>query len=125
MVRLADPKQEPVAQWCEQNRQRNEFDPQVLDYPVMRVLAAHSNGTTYAYMPMQGVAMLESIGINPEAKPLEAATGIMEMVKAAVVLAQNANYKELYFLGTDPVTEQGAERMGFEKLPYTVYRKRI
>lgn len=125
MVRIADPSKEPVKEWLEANSERNEFDPAVLSYPEMRVLAGHSNGTTYNYLPIQLVGMFESIGVNPEATPLQVATGIMECVKAGVVLAQNANLKEVYFLGSDETTEEGAKRMGFESLPYKVFRKRI
>lgn len=125
MVRIADPATEPVKEWCEANSERNEFDPAVLAYPEMRVLAGHNNGTTYNYLPIQLVGMFESIGVNPEATPLQAATGIMECVKAGVVLAQNANVREVYFLGSDETTSEGAKRLGFEELPYKVYRKRI
>jgi hypothetical protein len=125
MVRLADPKMEPVKEWITANSERNAFDPAILDYPAMKVLASHCNGTTYTYMPVQAVAVLESIGVNPEAKPLEIATGVMESVKSAVVLAQANGYRELWFLGSDETTARGAETMGFEPLPYRVFRKRI
>lgn len=144
MVRIADPEKEPVREWCQANSDRNSFNEQVLSYPVMKVLASHSNGTTFTYMPIQAVAMLESIGINPEAQPLEVATGVMESVKSAVVLAQSAGYKELYFLESDGVTSEGARRMGFEQVgrnvtqlneetgepeevfvPFQVFRKKI
>src|SRR6266446_7645645 len=122
MVRLADPAKEPVKDWLAANSARNGFDPAILSYPAMKVLASHVNGTTLTYMPVQGVAVLESIGVNPEAKPLEIATGVKETVKAAVVLAQANGFKELYFLGSDETTEAGALRMGFEPLPYRVFR---
>lgn len=125
MVRFADPEKEPVKEWLAANSERNGFDPAVLDYPIMKVLASHTNGTTHTYMPVQGVGMLESIGVNPESTPLEAATGIMESVKVAVVIAQGERYKELYFLASDDTTAEGAKRLGFEELPYKVYRRRI
>lgn len=125
MVRLADPKTEPVKEWLQANSERNRFDPAVLDYPVMKVLASHCNGTTYTYMPVQGVAVLESIGVNPDATPLQIATGVMESVKASVMLAQMSGYREIWFPASDEVTARGAETMGFEKMPYTLYRKKI
>jgi hypothetical protein len=129
MVRLADPKTEPVRQWLEANSSRNGFDPKVLDYPGTKILAAHCNGTVYAYMPIQPVAMLESIGPNPEAEPLEVATGVMEMCKAAGILAYAAENREMYFLASDEVTALGAARMGFENLTekfgYSVFRARL
>jgi hypothetical protein len=125
MVRLADAGKEPVIEWCEANSARNSFDKSVLGYPATKTLAAHNNGTVYAYMPIQGTAMLESIGPNPAATPLEIANGVMEMVKAAATLAYTAGYRELYFLASDETTAQGAKLMGFECLPYKVYRRRL
>lgn len=125
MVRLADPETEPVIDWCQANSERNAFDRDVLTYPSTKVLAAHNNGTVYAYMPIQGTAMLESIGTNPAANAFEVAQGIMEMVKTAAFMAHGAGYRELYFLASDANTAAGAEKMGFEKLEFTVYRKRL
>ncbi len=124
-VRFADPKQEPVEDWCRNNSARNAFDPSVLSYASTKVLAGHNNGTTFAYMPVQGAAILESIGINPEAKPLDVATAVMEMTKAAILLAQGAGFGEAYFLASDNVTAEGAKRMGFVEMPYKVYRRKI
>ena len=125
MVRLADPEVEPVIDWCQANSERNSFDRDVLTYPATKVLAAHDNGTVFAYMPVQGTAMLESIGPNPSASPLQVARGIMEMVKGAALLAYGAGYRELYFLASDDVTAEGAKKLGFEELPFKVYRKRL
>lgn len=131
MVRLADKDAEPVKEWLSANSARNGFDPEVLEYKCTKVLAAHLNGTVYAYMPVQPVIMLESIGPNPEAKPLEVATGVMELVKAAAFGAVNSEppIRELYFLASDQLTAKGAESMGFENLTkkygYSVFRRRL
>lgn len=125
MVRFADPDIEPVIDWCQRNSARNAFDRDVLTYPATKVLAAHEDGAVIAYMPIQGTAMLESIGPNPDATPMQIANGVMEMVKSAATLAHGAGYRELYFLASDPVTARGAQLMGFEELPFKVYRKRL
>ena len=125
MIRMADPKTEPVREWCERNSTRNAFDEKILDYPTTKVLAAHSNGTVYAYMPVQGTAMIESIGLNVDVRPLEQATAVMELTKGAALLASNASCKELYFLASDEITAEGAKRMGFSELPYRVFRMRL
>ena len=124
-VRFADQSKEPVRQLLEANRERNGFDPAVLEYPATRVLAAHNNGTTYAYMPVQQTAMLESIGINPEATQMQAATSVLEMTKAAATLAYAAGYREIYFLVSDENTAQGAKLMGFEDVHLRVMRKKL
>lgn len=123
-VRFADQTKEPVKAWCEANEERNAFDPKVLTYPATKILAAE-NGHVINYMPVQTVAMLESIGVNPEATPLEVATGLMECVKAAATLSSGAGFGELYFLSSDENTAQGAEALGFEEVKMKVYRRRL
>lgn len=124
-VRLADPDIEPVIDWCQTNSGRNAFDRDVLTYPATKVLAAHNNGTVYAYMPIQGAAVLESIGPNPEANPVQVAASIVEMVKGACLMAYANGMREAYFLASDDITAEAAGMMGFEELPYRVYRKRL
>jgi hypothetical protein len=125
MVRLADPEKEPVVEWCQANSARNAFDEAVLSYPSTKVLAAHNNGTVYAYMPIQGTAMLESIGLNPEATTIQITQSVMEMVRGAALLAHSAGMRELYFLASDDNTGKAAEQMGFVPLPYKIYRRRL
>jgi hypothetical protein len=124
-VRLAEPQTEPVVDWCQANSSRNAFDRDVLEYPATKVLAAHNNGTVYAYMPVQGVAMLESIGPNPAVNPIQIAAAIVEMVQGACLMAYANGMREAYFLSSDDLTAEGAKKMGFEELPYKVYRKRL
>jgi hypothetical protein len=124
-VRFADPDKEPVENWCEYNSLRNAFDKAVLGYPSTKVLAAHNNGKVYAYMPVQGTAMLESIGPNPDTTPLEQASAIVELVKSAATLAHGAGYREIYYLSSDDITDEGAAKLGFQLLPYRVLRKRL
>lgn len=124
--RLADKDKEPVAAWCEANSSRNEFDDEVLNYPTTKILSAtNGNGRVLAYMPVQFAAMLESIGPNPEATPMEVAAGIVEMVKGAAMLAYSYGCRELYFLATDDATAEGSKKLGFEELPYRIFRKRL
>jgi hypothetical protein len=125
MVRLADPDIEPVIDWCQANSERNAFDRDVLTYPATKVMAACNNGDVYAYMPVQGVAMLESVGPNPEATPLQISSALVEMVQGACLMAYANGMREAYFLSSDELTAEGAKKMGFEELPYKVFRKRL
>lgn len=125
MVRKADPTKEPVKECLAANSRRNAFDADVLDYPLTTTLAAHSNGTTYAYMPVNPVLMLESIGITNGHTPQEQANAVMELTKAAATLGHVNGYRELMFLASDEVTARGAKMMGFEELPYKVYRAKL
>lgn len=124
-VRLADHETEPVVDWCQANSERNAFDRDVLTYPSTKVLAAHNNGTVYAYMPVQGVAMLESIGPNPAVNPLQVAAALVEMVQGASLMAYANGMREIYFLSSDALTAEGSAKLGFEELPYKVFRKRL
>ncbi len=126
MVRLAEPSTEPVEDWCQRNKTRNDFDRGVLDYPCTKVLAGtDGNGNVFAYMPIQTAGILESIGPNPSSTPLEVAMAIVEMVRGAALLTHGGGMRELLFVSTDELTAAGAEKLGFEKLPYPVYRKRL
>lgn len=125
MVRFAEQDTEPVIDWCQANSERNAFDKDVLGYPSCKVLAAHNNGTVYTYMPIQGTTMLESIGVNPEATPLQIAHGVIECVKAAALLAYGAGHREIYFLASDDLTAEGAAKLGFEEVPFKCFRKRL
>lgn len=125
LVRKADLEKEPVREWIERNSKRNDLDPRIFSYPSLAVLASHRNGTVYTYLPVQTVAMLESVGVNPEADGNDVATGLMEGVKATALLAHNQGIREIYFLSSDPTVDAGAEAMGFVALPHKVYRMRI
>lgn len=125
MVRKADPIKEPVEECLKANSARNAFDRDVLDYPLTTTLAAHSNGTTYGYMPVNPVIMLESIGLTNGHTPQEQANAVMELTKAAATLAHVNGYRELMFLASDETTANGAKLMGFEELPYKVLRMKL
>lgn len=129
MVRLADPKTEPVREWLEANSGRNGFDPAIMEYPGLKVLAAQKDGEVLAYMPVQPVAVLESIGINPEANARDIATAVMELTKHAAFMAYGGDCREMFFLGSDPNTSEGAKNLGFEdlteKFGYHVFRARL
>lgn len=125
LVRKADPEKEPVRDWLERNHERNGFDPEIFSYPSLCVLASYRNGSVFTYLPVQTVAMLESVGVSPEASGNEVASGLMESVKATALLAHNQGIRELYYLSTDETVDVGAKAMGFELLPHKVFRMRL
>lgn len=125
LVRKADLEKEPVREWIERNSKRNDLDPAIFGYPSLCVLASHRNGMVYTYVPVQTVAMLESVGINPQADGKDVATGLMESVKGAALLAHNSGIRELYYLSSDPTVDAGAKAMGFEEMPHKVWRMRL
>ena len=125
-VRKVDVAKEPQARYLiEANKERNAYDGKVLDYPCTEVFAAHTNGTTHAYLPVQTVAVLDSVGVNPSSSAQEVAAGMMELVKAVAVLAHRSGMREVMFLSSDENTVNGAKQMGFVELDCKVLRLRL
>ena len=119
-------KDDPEAKaWLQANHERNSFDPAVLDYPCTVILKVEDSEKVRGYMPIQNAVMLESIGLNARLSALEAAEAVMNMIAAAIRLGHDIGIRECYFLATDEVTARGAEQMGFEALPYQLYRLKI
>ena len=122
LIRDADPSKEPVKEWLMANIARNAFSPRILDYPGTSVLAAH-NGQVITYVPTQPVLVMESVGVNPVSPPpQDVATALVETVRAAAVLAYRAGCREIHFLASDELTAKGAEKLGFHKIEFPVYR---
>lgn len=124
-VRKADPEKEPVLDWLELNSARNEYDAAVLKYPKTEVLAAHTNGTTHVYMPVQIVAQMDSVGVNPQSSIHEVTASLIELVKAAYMLADRGGIKELLFLVNDEKIQAGAEYLGFKEVDAKVMRLKV
>ena len=114
-----------ITAWLESRKSRNQFDPEILKYPSLEVVAAHTNGTVFVYLPVQSVAMLESVAVNPESSPHEIAHALVLAVKAIEYQAHRAGQREAYFLASDANTAKGAEHLGFEEVEMKVFRKRL
>ncbi len=127
LVRKADPEKEPfVLSWLEDNKSRNAFESaEVLKYPRVDVLAAHTNGTTHAIMPVHPVAMLESVGTNPESSTREVAEAMLKLVEATAAICAVNGVKEMMFLSSDKVTDKAAQAIGFQPLKCKVFRMRL
>lgn len=124
MIRDADVKTEPVREWLASNIARNAFDPDVLDYPATSVLAAH-NGEVITYTPTQPVLAIESVGVSKTASTQDVATAMVETVRAAAAFAYRAGVRELMFIGSDELTAKGAEKLGFERINFPVFRLKL
>jgi N-acetylglutamate synthase-like GNAT family acetyltransferase len=125
-LRSATPEDVPkLTEWLEARKTRNQFDPAILKYPSLEVVACHTNGTTHAFVPTQTVTMLESVGTNPESSSQQVAHSLVLAVKAIEFMAHRSGQRELYFLASDTNTAKGAEHLGFEELDMKVFRKRL
>lgn len=111
-----------MVQWAI-NGDRNAFDPTILTYPSLGVLKLGTRtGKTVMYLPAQTVIMLESLAINPEATDREIAVGLLTAFNALLVQAQGKGIGEVYFLGSNELTNKFAERHGMEKLDFPIFR---
>lgn len=122
LVRKVDLEKEPEKlEWLRANKERNDFDEAVIGYPSTVVLSA----LDHVVMPVQTVAMLESIGNNPASGVRDTTAGLIELVKAAATLAHVGGIRELYFLSSDENTGLAAKQMGFVEVPLKVMRLRL
>lgn len=112
-------------EWLRANQDKNSFDEGVLAYPCTELWAAKNNGTTHAYLPVQQVVVLESLGTNPNSKPIEIASSLLKFVEGASLIAHRAGMRELMFLVSDDLTAKASEALGFEELKCRVMRRKL
>jgi len=104
---------------------RNNIDAGVFSYPATETLKA-SNGKSLVYMPVQPTFFLESLGINPEATPMEVAAALKALFQVVEWEAVNKGMGEIYFLCADEETKSFAEHQGLEKIEtLTLYRRKL
>lgn len=112
-----------LGQWLNDTPQ-NLFDPAVFFYPQTSTDVAFKRDKKIGFMPMQLVAMLESLGFNPEATEREKAIALSELVKSAMWKAREKGIKEIYFVCKDDSTAEFAKQL-FEELPHRTFRLKI
>ena len=123
-LRVALPKDtKTIVEWLNADP-KNLFDPNILEYPTLRVLCAY-NGAPVAFLPTQKALFLESMAINPKASDLERAQALRDLVKGAELLASSDGIKEIYLFGEDERVLQIAEKRGFERLPWPLLRMKL
>lgn len=112
-------------EWLRANKDKNSFDEDVLSYPASELWSARKNGTVHAYLPLQQVVVLESLGPNPESQPIEIASSLLKFVEGASLVAHRAGMREIMFMVSDELTAQAAEILGFEELKCRVMRRKL
>lgn len=104
----------------------NAMDPGVLTYPSSDVVVACTeNGQPLVYLPRQRPLMLESLGVRPGASCREVAAGLWSLLQDAVATARREGSGEILFAASEPTLPVLAQRYGFEKMQFTVYRARV
>ncbi len=124
-VRPARPSDfETFAKWLA-NTPGNAADPAVLGYRNTSFKCAFTSEKIIAFLPIQRPLHMESLARNPEASEREVAAALKALVQDTLMDAYREGSGEIMFVASEETIPQFAERYGFEKLPYTVYRLRL
>lgn len=113
-----------VIKWSMET-QGNEYDPAVITFPTTFTLCAFDKDGPVAYLPVQQPLMMDSLALRPDCDMTTAANAIVQLVQAAILQCSLKGSGELYFLGTNELTNAMAEKHGFEKIPWSVYRLKL
>lgn len=120
------PKDDPKAlAMLEGNKERNDFDPEVLGYPSSLLLRCDDESKRRGYLTTQSVQMLESIALDDTLTAEEKAGAAMNLMAFALSLANRVGQREAYFVASDPVTERALRSMSWERIEHPVYRLRL
>lgn len=116
---------EQFAEWSLAARALNRFDPDVLEYPTTVVIATETDEEPITFVPIHDVLMCESLAVNPKATKLQIAQAIQKTDKLIEQLARNIQVRELYFLSKSPALTKLAQANGYEKLDFSILRRKI
>ncbi len=122
-VRSADSEQ--FKQWSIANASKNNFDPDVPNFPSTFVLCAYDKTGPLCYMPIQSPFFMEGIAPRPGLSKEDTAICLKEFTQAAVTQAHIKGVGEIYFLGSEDGTDAMATNHVFEELPYRVFRLKL
>lgn len=121
-ARAADSEQ--FINWS-RNTNQNLFDPEVVKYPTTSVRVAYNGNGPLVYAPIQQPLFLEALAINPENSVIDTALALKVITQDAVSQCYARGSGELYFVCAEPSTEAFAQKHGYEKVPWPLYRMRL
>lgn len=113
-----------ILDWGERDKHVNLFDREVLFYPTTETVCVE-NGKPVCYLPAQIVPMIESIILNPSANLRERGIAIYKAIDGLLEQAHKDGMREAYFVCESDDMGKFAMKVGFEKLPWPVYRIRM
>jgi hypothetical protein len=112
------------AQWSLANPV-NGFDPAVAAYPSSVTWCAYDDEGPLAYQTQQHPVFLESLAMRPGATKLQTASALRELTQNAITNAHIRGAGEIYYLSSDPGTDEFASNHIFEEVPFKVFRVKI
>lgn len=97
---------------------KSHFDRTILNYPNVVLLEAYRklSNQTLLVVPIHPVYMMESLGPNPEATPLEISMSLAQVVKTLHYASMVEGKGEIYFPCTDEDVNKMAEGHGFVRM---------
>jgi hypothetical protein len=126
-VRPATP--DDASLFFEWQKTNPNFDPAAARNPDSFTLVAFDSTGVLAFLPVQQPRVdpfcLESIAFRPELTDRQQASAMREFIQAAVTVGFLKGTGEILFFGDHPETNAFAERHGFEKMPWPVYRMKL
>lgn len=127
MISVRDAKESDAEKFLEYqfSTPNNLFDPASGLYPTSFTLVAENGEKPIVFSPVQVPYMAESLGISQTASNKEIAVSLRWIMNELVDRAKTEGRGEIYFFCSDETTSAFAEKHGFEKIPFPVYRLRV
>jgi hypothetical protein len=119
-VREADAKK--FEDWAKANP---ALDKRIFTYPSTYTWCAFNDTGVLAYLPVQITFTMEAMAFHPLCTDPQKALAMKELVQNLVTQAYLRGIGEIYFLGTDPGTNDFAQRQGFKLIQCPVYLMRV
>jgi len=124
-VRFAEPgDSEKCAEYMSKTK-GNLVDPEVFKYPTTNTLVVENGEEPELFFPFQAVLVVESLGVKPGLSAMEESKALNKAYIAIESLALNLGVREIMFLCNDETLIQFVERRGFEKIKWTVMRRKV
>lgn len=114
-----------VFEWLKRIADRNLIDWDVLTYPATSLLKATDGEKNVLHVPVQSVYMVESLGISPDASPLEMAKALSGVFGIVRWESKRAGQGEVYFLCRDEETVRFAEHHEMERVNIPLFRFKV
>ena len=111
--------------WFKRIADRNLIDWDVLTYPATTVLKATNGEKNLLHVPIQPVYMVESLGISPDASPLDTAKALYGVMQIVHWESKKAGHGEAYFLCRDQETVKFAEHNEMERINIPLFRFKV
>lgn len=124
-VRLAGPQdQENFTKWVASTKD-NLFDPDVVNYPNLRILAVEKGDKVLFYFPFHMVLQGESLAINPETDKKELAYGFRKLDSAVRAISNAYGIREMFFACAEPSFIAFAARHGWNVLKEAYLKSKV